>query len=50
MLQVGALKCNVPPFVSVCGVEMGIQQYKGGKWTSIADGHNGKPIDVSTEG
>ena len=50
MLQVGALKCNVPPFVSVCGVEMGIQQYKGGKWTSIADGHNGKPVDVSTEG
>ena len=49
MLQVGALKCNVPPYVSVCGVEMGIQQYKGGKWTSIADGHNGKPIDVSTE-
>jgi len=50
MLQVGALKCNVPPYVSVCGVEMGIQQYKGGKWASIADGHNGKPIDVSTEG
>jgi branched-chain amino acid transport system substrate-binding protein len=47
MLQVGALKCNVPPFVSVCGVEMGIQQYKDGKWTSIADGHNGKPIDTS---
>ena len=50
MLQVGALKCNVPPYVSVCGIEMGIQQYKDGKWTSIADGHNGKPIDVSTEG
>jgi branched-chain amino acid transport system substrate-binding protein len=50
MLQVGALKCNVPPYVSVCGVEMGIQQYKDGKWASIADGHNGKPIDVSTEG
>ena len=48
MLQVGALKCNVPPYVSVCGVEMGIQQYKDGKWTSIADGHNGKPIDTST--
>jgi branched-chain amino acid transport system substrate-binding protein len=50
MLQVGALKCNVPPFVSVCGVEMGIQQYKDGKWISIADGHNGKPIDTSTGG
>jgi branched-chain amino acid transport system substrate-binding protein len=46
MLQVGALKCNVPPYVSVCGVEMGIQQYKGGQWISIADGHNGKPVVV----
>jgi branched-chain amino acid transport system substrate-binding protein len=48
MLQVGKLKCNVPPYVSVCGVQMGIQQYKDGKWISIADGHNGKPIDTST--
>ena len=46
MLQVGPLKCNVPPFVSVCGVQMGIQQYKSGKWLSINDGHNGKPIIV----
>jgi branched-chain amino acid transport system substrate-binding protein len=46
MLQVGALKCNVPPYVSVCGVEMGIQQYKDGRWISIADGHNNKPIVV----
>jgi branched-chain amino acid transport system substrate-binding protein len=48
MLQVGTLKCNVPPYISVCGVQMGIQQYKDGKWTSIADGHNGKPVDVSS--
>ena len=46
MLQVGALKCNQPPYVSVCGVEMGIQQYTGGKWVSIADGHNNKPVVV----
>lgn len=46
MLQVGTLKCNVPPYVSVCGVEMGIQQYKNRKWVSIADGHNNKPIVV----
>ena len=48
MLQVGALECGVKPYVSVCGVQIGIQQYKGGKWISIADGHNGKPIDTST--
>jgi hypothetical protein len=46
MLQVGALKCNVPPYPAVCGVQMGIQQYKDGTWTSIADGHNGKPVVV----
>jgi hypothetical protein len=32
----------------VCGVEIGIQQYKDGKWISVADGHNGKPIDTSS--
>jgi hypothetical protein len=36
----------VPPYVSVCGVEMGIQQYKDGAWASINDGHNEKPIVV----
>jgi branched-chain amino acid transport system substrate-binding protein len=48
MLQVGLLKCGVVPYVSVCGVEIGIQQYKEGKWISVADGHNGKPIDTSS--
>ena len=28
---------------------MGIQQYKDGEWVSIADGHNGKPIDRRSE-
>jgi branched-chain amino acid transport system substrate-binding protein len=46
MLQVGPLKCSVPPYVSVCGHQIGIDQYKSGKWVSIADGHNGKPIDT----
>ncbi len=46
MLQVGPLKCGVAPYVSVCGTQMGIQQYKDGKWTSIADGHNGQPVVV----
>jgi hypothetical protein len=26
---------------------MGIRQYKDGKWISIADALNGKPIDAS---
>ena len=48
MLQVGPLKCGVAPYISVCGSQIGIDQYKGGKWVSIADGHNGKPIDTSS--
>lgn len=47
MLQVGPLECNRPPYISVCATQMGVQQYKDGAWVSVADGHNGKPIDVS---
>jgi hypothetical protein len=55
MLQVGELKCgklalNGITFPSVCGEEMGIQQYKDGGWISIADGHNGKPISLTSSG
>ena len=53
MIQVGPIDCGKTPilgldiFVAVCANEMGIQQYTGGKWVSIADGLNGKPIDVA---
>lgn len=53
MLQVGPLDCGkqvilgLPFFVAVCGAQMGIQLFKDGKWTSIADGLNGKPIDAT---
>jgi branched-chain amino acid transport system substrate-binding protein len=53
MIQVGPLNCGkqvilgLPIFVSVCGAQMGIQQFKDGQWTSIADGLNGKPIDAT---
>ena len=52
MLQVGPLDCgNVKvvgvAFPAVCASQMGIRQYKDGKWISIADGLNGKPIDAS---
>jgi hypothetical protein len=38
---------GLPIFISVCGSQMGIQQYKDGEWLSIADALNGKPIDAS---
>ncbi len=53
MLQVGPLDCGkqvivgLPIFVSVCGSQIGIQQYKDGEWIAVADGQNGKPIDAT---
>lgn len=48
MIVVGPMACGKQPiFKPVCGIQMGIQQYKDGKWISIADGANGKPIDPS---
>lgn len=47
---VGPMKCGASPvFVSVCGLQMGIQQYVDDKWVSINDGYNGKPIDPTVE-
>jgi branched-chain amino acid transport system substrate-binding protein len=46
MMQVGPLKCGVPPFVAVCGHQMGIGQYTGNKWVSVRDGLNKNPIDL----
>ena len=47
MLQVGPIKCGIGTFPAVCGHQMGIRQYVDGAWVSIADGLNGKPIDVT---
>jgi ABC-type branched-subunit amino acid transport system substrate-binding protein len=53
MIVAGPLDCGkqiflgLPIFISVCGSQMGIQQYKDGEWLSIADALNGKPIDAS---
>jgi hypothetical protein len=55
MLQVGPLNCGkniilgLPIFVSVCGTQIGIQQFKDGEWISVADGRNGTPIGPSTD-
>jgi len=52
MLQVGPLDCgNVKVggvvFPADCASQMGIIRYKDGKWISVADGLNGKPIDAT---
>jgi branched-chain amino acid transport system substrate-binding protein len=53
MLQVGPIDCghvtvaSQKLFVSLCASQMGIILYKNLKWTEIAGGLNGNPIDAS---
>ncbi len=47
---VGPMACGANPiFKSLCGLQMGIQQYKDTKWISIRDGYNNNPVDPSKE-
>ncbi len=49
MIVAGPMDCGFSTlFTSLCGTEMGIMQYKNGKWLTIASGLNGKPIDPYT--
>jgi branched-chain amino acid transport system substrate-binding protein len=47
MMTAGTMTCGKvsPIFPSLCGAEMGIQQYVNGGWVSVADALNGKPIN-----
>ena len=46
MIVAGPMNCGFSTlFKSLCGTQMGIMLYKDGKWTAIASGVNGKPID-----
>jgi len=47
---VGPMACGASKvFASVCGLEMGLQQYVGDKWVSVRDGYNNNPINPTTE-
>ena len=50
MLQVGPIECGIPPFVTTCAHQMGIQQYLDGEWVSIRDGVNDNPVDMTPDG
>ena len=46
MLVAGPMNCGGNPvFKSLCGTQMGIEQYKNGTWKPIADALNDKAID-----
>jgi len=34
-----------PIFTSLCGSQMGFEQFKAGKWLPVADGLNDQSID-----
>ena len=46
MLQAGDIACGVPPYIAACGHFAGVHQYSDGAWVAIADGTNGRAIDV----
>jgi branched-chain amino acid transport system substrate-binding protein len=46
MLQAGGLDCGVAPYIAVCAHFAGVQRYRAGRWIAIADGTNGRAIDV----
>jgi branched-chain amino acid transport system substrate-binding protein len=48
MLVAGPMNCGANPvFPSLCGTQMGIEQYKNLRWIPVADGNNNMPIDPS---
>jgi branched-chain amino acid transport system substrate-binding protein len=43
----GPMACGAnPAFPALCGAAVGVQQYVGGRWVSIADAYNGKVINA----
>lgn len=49
MLVAGPIQCGFSPaFKTLCGKEMGVQQYVDGEWKAVADAINGKAIDSTT--
>jgi branched-chain amino acid transport system substrate-binding protein len=47
MLVAGPMQCGFDPvFKSLCGTQMGVQQYADGEWASIANALNGKAIET----
>jgi hypothetical protein len=47
MMTAGPMTCGEvsPIFPTLCGSEMGIEQYAEGEWTSIATALDGKAIN-----
>jgi hypothetical protein len=47
-LVTGPMRCGFNAFYpTLCGTQMGVEQYVGGAWQPVADGHTGSPIELS---
>ena len=50
MLVAGPMDCGFSPiYASLCGHQMGVQQYADGAWTSIANALNGQAIETAPD-
>jgi branched-chain amino acid transport system substrate-binding protein len=50
MLVAGPMDCGFSPiYSSLCGHQMGVQQYAGGEWSSVANALNGEAIETAPE-
>ena len=48
MMVAGPMDCGFSPiYVSLCGHQMGVQQYADGEWSSIANALNGEAIETA---
>ena len=48
MMVAGPMDCGFSPiYVSLCGHQMGVQQYADGEWASIANALNGQAIETA---
>jgi hypothetical protein len=44
------MDCGFSPiYSSLCGHQMGVQQYAGGEWSSVANALNGEAIETAPE-
>jgi branched-chain amino acid transport system substrate-binding protein len=50
MMIAGPMDCGWSPFATLCGSQMGVQQYKDGEWIPVASALNGAAIDTRPVG
>lgn len=47
MFQPGPLDCGIPPYISICGVQINVSRYLHGKWEAVRSAQGGNPVDIT---